>query len=216
MLWPEPVTEGVASCTRNAITGCSTSDPNGADGRLGLESCGEFRVPEASFDDMSRAPAEIRIAQLAGHPELLEQVGILRWKEWAYGEKDPARFIEVSREEAGDGVTLPLSLVAISSGSAVGVVGLGPIDDEVSTAERAGRSPWILGMVVAKDARLLGVGRLLLAGLQEVAAANGHSHTWVATGREAVGFYRHCGWEPVEELRLESTGIPTTILGKPT
>ena len=83
-------------------------------------------------------------------------------------------------------------------------------------AERAGRTPWILGMVVAREARELGVGRLLLAGLQDVAAELGHSHTWVATGKEAVGFYQRCGWEPVQHLRLESTGISTTILCKST
>ncbi len=71
-------------------------------------------------------------------------------------------------------------------------------------------------MVVAKDARGLGVGRLLLAGLQGAAAGLGHPGTWVAAGREAVGFYQRCGWEPVEHLRLVSTGIPTTILCKPT
>ena len=44
----------------------------------------------------------------------------------------------------------------------------------------------------------------------------GHRQSWVATGKEAVGFYQKCGWEPVEQVRLESTGIPATILVKPT
>lgn len=110
-----------------------------------------------------------------------------------------------------------MALVAINSaGNAVGVVGLGDIDGEVSDAERAGRSPWILGVVVAQDERMLGVGRSLLQGLQETAAKLGRSQTWVATGVEAVGFYRHCGWEPVEQLRLASTAIATTILRKAT
>jgi len=171
----------------------------------------------ASFDRMAKSLADLQVDQLAAHPGLLEQVGILRWDEWAYGEKDATRFVDISREEAGDGVTLPMTLVAIDNDTtAVGVVGLGAIDDEVSAVERAGRTPWILGMVVAKDARNLGVGRLLLLGLQEAAAALGHSHTWVATGNDAVGFYKRCGWEPIERLRLESTGIPTTILCKPT
>ncbi len=166
---------------------------------------------------MATSLGELQVDQLAAHPELFEQVGILRWNEWAYGEKDPTRFVDVSREEAGDGLALPMTLVAIDSDrSAVGVVGLGEIDDEVSMAERAGRTPWILGMVVAREARELGVGRLLLAGLQDVAAELGHSHTWVATGKEAVGFYQRCGWEPVQHLRLESTGISTTILCKST
>lgn len=166
---------------------------------------------------MTSSPGILQVDQLAAHPELVEQVGILRWNEWAYGAKDPAPFIEVSRKEAGDGMSLPMTFVAIDNKqTAVGVVGLGPIDDEVSTAERAGRTPWILGMVVAKDARMLGVGRLLLDRLHNAAAGLGHAHTWVATGKEAAGFYQRCGWEPVEHLRLESTGILTTILGKST
>lgn len=154
---------------------------------------------------------------LATRPDLLEQVGILRWKEWAYGERDPQRFIDVSAEEAGDGNELPLTLIAIDPAeNVVGVVGLGPVDDEVSVSERAGRSPWILGMVVAGDRRRLGTGRYLLESLQSSAAALGHRATWVATGEEAVEFYQRCGWSPIDHLRLASTGIPTTILTKPT
>ncbi len=129
---------------------------------------------------MAPSPEGLRVDQLADHPELFRQVGILRWKEWAYGQDDPARFIEVS------------------------------------DAERAGRTPWILGMVVAREARMLGIGRRLLEGVQDAAGTLGHRQSWVATSEEAAGFYQKCGWEPVEQLRLESTGIPTTILVKPT
>lgn len=160
---------------------------------------------------------DLRVEQLAAHPDLFAQVGLLRWTEWAYGETDPTRFIEVTAQEAGDGMHLPMTFVAIDFASnAIGAVGLGPIDDEVSTTERAGRSPWILGMVVAKEARMLGVGRRLLEGLEDAAAGLGYPQIWVATGKEAVGFYQKCGWAPVEHLRLESTGIPTTILVKQT
>ena len=166
---------------------------------------------------MITASNEVRVDVLAANPQLIEQVGLLRWREWAYGENDPTRFIDVSRDEAGDGVHLPMTLVAIDAvGDAVGVVGLGDVDGEISDAERAGRTPWILGMVVAKDARMLGVGRLLLRALQQAAAGLGQSQTWVATGDEAVWFYRRCGWEPVERLELASTGIETTILAKAT
>lgn len=166
---------------------------------------------------MGQARDELRIESLATRADLFEQVGILRWKEWAYGEKDPQRFIDVSAEEAGDGTDLPLTLVALdTAGIVAGVVGLGPIDDEVSDTERAGRTPWILGMVVAQEARQRGVGRRLLDSLQNAAASLGHQQTWVATGKEAVDFYQRCGWSPTEQLRLESTGIATTILRKPT
>ncbi|QDP95964.1 GNAT family N-acetyltransferase [Microlunatus elymi] len=166
---------------------------------------------------MASLPVDFHIDQLAARPELIEQVGTLRWIEWAYGDSDPARFIDVTRAESGDGVSLPMTFVAIdASKRAVGVVGLGEIDDELSADERSGRTPWILGMVVAQDVRGRGVGRLLLTGLQATALDLGHAHTWVATGNQAVGFYRRCGWQPVERLRLQSTGIMTTILSNPT
>jgi GNAT superfamily N-acetyltransferase len=70
-------------------------------------------------------------------------------------------------------------------------------------------------MVVAAESRKLGVGRQLLQNLQELAAYLAiPGPRW--TGHQAVGFYRRCGWTAVEHLRLESTGIPTTILTKPT
>lgn len=147
------------------------------------------------------------------NPELLEQVGLLRWKEWAYGAQDPAPFIEVTAKEAGRSGQLPMTLVAIGvAGGAVGAVGLDQVDDELSAAERTGRTPWIVGMVVRTENRRQGVGCQLLESLQDVAASLGHPRTWVATGDEAVGFYQRCGWTAVEHLRLESTGIPTAIL----
>jgi len=86
----------------------------------------------------------------------------------------------------------------------------------LSATELGGRTPWILGMVVRVESRKLGVGRQLLENLQHVAASRGHPQTWVATGDEAVGFYKRCGWVAVEHLRLGSTRIPTTILMRPT
>lgn len=160
---------------------------------------------------------DIRVEPLADHAELLQQAGLLRWKEWAYGDPDPTSWIEVTAREVRPGGRLPVTLVAIdATGDAVGVVGLGPTDDEVSEAERRDRGPWILGMVVRADSRKLGIGRQLLANLQDVASSLGHPRTWVATGQQAVGFYERCGWSVVEHLRLESTGIPTTILTKAT
>jgi GNAT superfamily N-acetyltransferase len=162
-------------------------------------------------------PCDLRVESLADHPELFEQVGLLRWKEWAYGARDPAPFIEVTAKEAGRSGQLPMTLVAIDvAGGAVGAVGLDRVDDELNVAEHAGRTPWIVGMVVRAENRKRGVGRQLLESLQDAAASLGHPRTWVATGDEAVGFYQRCGWAAAGHLRLESTGIPTTILTRPT
>lgn len=58
------------------------------------------------------------------------------------------------------------------------------------------------------------VGRLLLSSIEHLAADWGHEQVWVATGDDAVGFYRQCGWQDAERLRLVSTGTLTTILTK--
>jgi GNAT superfamily N-acetyltransferase len=160
-------------------------------------------------------PGGIRVESLADHPGLVEQVGVLRWREWAYGARDPAPFVAITAREAGRGGQLPMTLVAIdAAGAAVGPAGLDHIDGELSVAERAGRAPWIVGMVVAVESRRRSVGHRLLENLQDLAASLGHPQTWVATGSEAVEFYRRCGWVAVEHLQLESTGISTTILTK--
>jgi hypothetical protein len=69
------------------------------------------------------ASCDLRLESLGDHPELLEQVGLLRWKEWAAGARDLAPFIEVTAKETGPGGQLPMTLVAIDvAGGAVGAV----------------------------------------------------------------------------------------------
>jgi GNAT superfamily N-acetyltransferase len=129
----------------------------------------------------------IRVESLADHRELLEHVGLLRWKEWTYGAHDPGPFIEVTAKEAGRGGQLPMTLVAIdTAGGAAGAAGLDRADSELSTDERAGRTPWIVGIVVRAEDRNRGVGRWLPENLQDVAASLGHPRTWLATGDEAA------------------------------
>lgn len=149
---------------------------------------------------------------LAHRPHLVESVGELRWREWGAGDTSPARWIDITRREAG-AADLPVTFVAAgASGDAVGAVALGEVDGELSAAERAWRSPWVLGMIVRPEVRGRGIGRLLLRHLEEAAGGRGCHRLWVATGDQAVDFYRRCGWSAVQRLRLASTGIDTTIL----
>ena len=149
---------------------------------------------------------------LADHPELVAAVGRIRWEEWGHPPEpeDLSWWVDVTGREAGrEG--LPVTFVAVDgSGAALGAVGLGEFDID----ERRDRSPGVLGMIIRRDSRGRGVGRSLLSELERHAAANGFSPVWVATGGPAVGFYRRCGWQPVETLRLAS-GHPTTVLQKP-
>lgn len=159
---------------------------------------------------MSSPPIEVQV--LADRPDLIDQVGALRWQEWGYGEPDPESWIGATAAEAGRD-RLPVTLVAVSrSGEAVGAVALGDSDNAMNVVERDGRSPWLLGLVVRQQDRHRGVGRMLVTALGRLAARHGHSRVWVATGGEAVGFYRRCHWQESEQLRLVSTGIATTVL----
>ncbi len=152
------------------------------------------------------------IVRLAGHSYLVEEVGVLRWREWGYGDPSPEAWVETTRREAG-GDVLPMTLVAIDGdGHALGAVALGEADDALTDAERAARTPWLLGMVVAPAARLHGVGRDLVAALEDLARDRGHQQVWVVTGDRAVGFYRACGWVDVEDLVTTRENLPSTVL----
>jgi GNAT superfamily N-acetyltransferase len=162
----------------------------------------------------SKSSGPPRIESLADHADLVPQVGHLRWREWGDEDLDPNAWITLTRQEAGRN-HLPVTLVAIDpSGDAVGAVALGLTDGALNDHERRERSPWLLGMVVRSDARRQGVGRLLVSALERVAADRGYSQVWVATGKEAVDFYRSCGWVDEESLTLASTGVTTIILTK--
>jgi len=152
------------------------------------------------------------IALLADHSDLTEQVGVLRWTEWGYGDPSPAEWIAVSEREAGRD-ELPVTLVAIDDGgSVVGVVGLDAADDALTDEERAARAPWLVGLVVRRDSRRRGVARTLVHALEDVVREHRHDRMWVVTGGDAVDFYRACGWTDVEHLVTSREQLPSTVL----
>ncbi len=160
---------------------------------------------------MGERPA-LFLGLLADQPELIAEVGVLRWREWADGADTPGAWIELTAREAGRD-ELPVTLVAMDlDGHALGAVALGGRDDALSELEAEGRSPWLLGMVVRADQRLCGVGRLLVSALEDIASDHGYDQVWVATGDDALEFYRHCGWRLEQRLVLDRDGRPGNIL----
>jgi GNAT superfamily N-acetyltransferase len=90
----------------------------------------------------------------------------------------------------------------------VGAVGIGQFDIE----KLRDSSPWALGMIVRRDRRGAGIGRLLLADLERWAPRQGCEQLWVATGGAAVGFYQRCGWRINETVDRDFE--PATVLTK--
>jgi GNAT superfamily N-acetyltransferase len=140
---------------------------------------------------MRERPA-LFLGLLADQPELIAEVGVLRWR--ASGEQGtPGPWIEsTARSARRDG--LPLSLVAMDlDGHAIGAVTLG-LDDDAAADGGDGRTPWVLDMVVRPGERRCGVGRLMMAALSDLASQLGHEQIWVIASEADAGFYRHCGW----------------------
>jgi hypothetical protein len=96
------------------------------------------------------APATVSL--LGDHPQLVAEVGLMRWREWGRASEptDPAFWVSVTGDGAGR-ISLPVSWVAVAAdGQAVGAVGLGEFDIE----ERRDQSRWVLGMIVHPDHRI--------------------------------------------------------------
>jgi GNAT superfamily N-acetyltransferase len=153
----------------------------------------------------------VSVLLLADRPDLMDPVADMRWREWSGhpGRQERSWWVDITRQESGRDA-LPVTFVAVDAlGEAVGAVGLGEFDLE----ERRDRSPWVLGMIVRADQRGTGVGRALLARLDSFAAGRGDERVWVATGDQAVAFYRRCGWRFEERLR-PAAGWETNVLSR--
>jgi GNAT superfamily N-acetyltransferase len=141
---------------------------------------------------------------LADQPELIAEVGILRWRA-AGSTGTPGPWIESTARDAGRD-TLPLTLVAMDlTGKAIGAVTLGAEDDAcgVACGERAA---WVVRMVVRPGERMCGVGRLMMNAVEDLAREHGHGRLWVAAADDHADFYRHCGWSDAPGLQKAADG----------
>jgi GNAT superfamily N-acetyltransferase len=156
---------------------------------------------------MRERPA-LFLGLLADQPELIAEVGVLRWRASATG-GTPGPWIESTARDAGrEG--LPLTLVAMDlEGQAMGGVPLGaPHDADGFVCPD--RAPWVVRMVVRPGERLCGVGRLLVSAVEDLARERGHDHVWVAADDQDVEFYRRCGWQDSDDR----AGGPVSVLFK--
>jgi GNAT superfamily N-acetyltransferase len=145
---------------------------------------------------------------LADQPELVAEVGVLRWRA-SGGSGTPGPWIEATARDAGrEG--LPLTLVAMDlEGRAIGAVTLGPTDESVADL-CPNLAPWVVRMVVRADERRCGVGRLMVLALEDLAREYGHDRMWVVAEGDDAAFYRGCGWR--EDPSYDG---PASVLAKP-
>jgi len=137
-----------------------------------------------------RRPA-IAIATLAERPELVSEAVDIAWREWGHSmpESERERWLREAERDSRLHAPMSAAFVAVDAGRAVGVVQL----HEFEIDAIRDRSPWVCGMVVRPEYRGMGVGRRLIAALEQFAAANAISQLWVFT-EDAAGFYERCGW----------------------
>jgi GNAT superfamily N-acetyltransferase len=149
----------------------------------------------------------VTVRLLGERPELVRALAELRWAQWSdhAGREDLDFWVARTAAETGRH-GLPVTFVAEHPpGAVVGGVGLGA-EDAPGLPDRA---PWLLGMIVHPDRRGAGVGRALLAAAERHAAGLALAEVWVATGDDAAGFYRACGY------RVTGRVDPTAPTGAP-
>ncbi|QPF72958.1 GNAT family N-acetyltransferase [Roseateles sp. DAIF2] len=140
---------------------------------------------------MPHALADIRIEPLVRHPALLSRLQAWMEAEWpgwyGPGGRGDARadLADFARAEG-----LPLGLLALRAGEPVGLAAL----------KRAGGfagldlpGPWAAAGLVPAELRGRGIGRLLLAGLEDAARAQGFRTIFCGTASSA-SLLRRAGW----------------------
>jgi GNAT superfamily N-acetyltransferase len=139
---------------------------------------------------MRERPA-LFLGLLADQPELIAEVGVLRWRA-AGAIGTPGPWIDAAAREAG-GDGLPLTLVAMDlDGRVIGAVTLGAPGESSRGIDV--EEPCVTGMVVRAGERLCGVGSLIIRAAEDLARQHGHDRLWVDAGDAELDFYRHCGW----------------------
>lgn len=148
----------------------------------------------------------MQIEYLCDHPEFVEELAELNFKEW--GEFRPGDTLEARTERmraaCGKG-TIPSVVVAIEKGTLLGGALL--IDSDMKT--RPELTPWLAGVYVKTEQRGRGVASQLVKRIVEEAAALGVPQLYLYTDA-AQSLYARLGWEVIEDVVYED--LPVTVM----
>ena len=150
----------------------------------------------------------IVIDYLVEHPELVDELAQLSWKEWQdiYQQRDQTleHCLKNYRERMNTD-RLPLTFVALSHNELVGMVSLKFQDMDT----RPDLDPWLGGLLVLPDWRNRGIGTMLMnRATGEARKLNvPRLYLWTHT---AERLYRKLGWQFVE--RAEYFGKQAVVM----
>ncbi|WP_445178968.1 GNAT family N-acetyltransferase [Pseudomonas sp. McL0111] len=148
----------------------------------------------------------MHIDYLCNHPELIEELAELNFKEW--GEFRPGDTLEARTERmraaCGKGA-IPSVVVAIEDSQLLGGALLIGSDMKI----RPQLTPWLAGVYVKAEQRGRGVASQLVKRIVDEAAALDVRELYLYTDA-AQSLYARLGWEVVEDLVYEE--LPVTVM----
>jgi N-acetylglutamate synthase-like GNAT family acetyltransferase len=152
--------------------------------------------------------ADILIDYLNEHPELVDELARLSWKEWQDVYEKRQQTLDdclKNYRERMNTDRLPLTLVALHGGDLVGMVSLKFLDMDT----RPDLDPWLGGLLVLPEWRNRGVGTMLMHHATEEARKLDVPRLYLWT-HSAEGLYRKLGWQVVE--RTEYFGKNAVVM----
>jgi N-acetylglutamate synthase-like GNAT family acetyltransferase len=148
------------------------------------------------------------IDYLANHKDVIPTLA--QWSHHQWGYLYPERTladVQHSISERTNKNKIPLALIALEGSEPLGTVCLKIHDMDT----RRDLTPWLAGLYVEASRRGEGIGRRLVAAIEEKAKEMGIKKLFLFTP-ESEGFYLKLGWDVLE--RVEYQGHPATIMSK--
>lgn len=169
------------------------------------EAGGGLRVAVNRGTRLALPADELRIENLADHPEHITTVARWLFEEW--GQVDgytTAADTEYRTRHALQRDSIPMTLVGFIGDAPIATVSLWPSDLQA----RQDLGPWVAGLYVDRSVRGFGIGRRMIAGAL-AAAARVAAIESLYLHTEMEGYYELFGWEFIDTAPLR--GHPTRI-----
>ncbi len=149
----------------------------------------------------------LSIRFLADHPDAAPVLAQWFAQEWGDGSRDNETAYRARLAGSTDKDRLPICLIGLLAAEPVATATLKFREIEFS----AEADFWLGWVCVRHDMRGQGFGRTLVAAVEALAAARGHTTLYLHTP-SGEGFYRRLGWQTVGPTTAD--GYPSTVMKK--